>query len=234
MTDRWTVGTITVEQVAKTIDHSLLRPELTTDEVLAGCELAAAYDVASVCCRPLDVSRCRDALEGSGVLVGTVVGFPHGSSATAVKAAEAEWALDDGAAELDMVLPIGWLRSGEDDYVHDDIAAVVAVAHARGAIVKVILENAYLSDEQKVRGCQLTEKAGADFVKTSTGYAPSGSTMDDLRLMRASVSERVKVKAAGGIRTLDLLIEGLNAGMDRCGATATAAIIDDLRARKGS
>jgi deoxyribose-phosphate aldolase len=234
MTDRWTVETVTVEQVAKTIDHSLLRPELTVDEVLAGCRLAAAYDVASVCCRPLDVARCRDALEGGGVLVGTVVGFPHGSSATAVKAAEAERALDDGAAELDMVLPIGWLRSGEDDYVHDDIAAVVAVAHARGAIVKVILENAYLSDEQKVRGCQLTEKAGADFVKTSTGYAPSGSTMDDLRLMRASVSERVKVKAAGGIRTLDLLIEGLNAGMDRCGATATAAIIDDLKARKGS
>jgi deoxyribose-phosphate aldolase len=233
-TDRWTVETITVEQVAKTIDHSLLRPELTTDEVLAGCELAAAYDVASVCCRPLDVVGCRDALEGSGVLVGTVVGFPHGGSATAVKAAEAERALDDGAAELDMVLPIGRLRSGEDDYVHDDIAAVVAVAHARGAIVKVILENAYLRHEQKVRGCQLTEKAGADFVKTSTGFAPSGSTMDDLRLMRASVSERVKVKAAGGIRTLDLLIEGLNAGMDRCGATATAAIIDDLKARRGS
>jgi deoxyribose-phosphate aldolase len=234
MGDRWTVETITEEKVAKTIDHSLLRPELTLDEVLAGCALAATYDVASVCCRPLDVSRCRDALEGSGVLVGTVVGFPHGASTSAVKAAEAQRALDDGAAELDMVLPIGWLRSGEDAYVHDDIAAVVAVAHARDAIVKVILENAYLSDEQKVRGCELSEKAGADYVKTSTGYAPSGSTMDDLRLMRASVSERVKIKAAGGIRTLDLLIEGLNAGMDRCGATATAAIIDDLRRRQGS
>jgi deoxyribose-phosphate aldolase len=234
MPDRWTVETITEEKVAKTIDHSLLRPELTLEEVLAGCALAATYDVASVCCRPLDVSHCRDALEGSGVLVGTVVGFPHGSSTSAVKAAEAERALDDGAAELDMVLPIGWLRSGEDAYVHDDIAAVVEVAHARGAVVKVILENAYLSDEQKVRGCELSEKAGADYVKTSTGYAPSGSTMDDLRLMRASVSGRVKVKAAGGIRTLDLLIEGLNAGMDRCGATATAAIIDDLRSRKGT
>jgi deoxyribose-phosphate aldolase len=132
-----------------------------------------------------------------------------------------------------MVLPIGWLRSKKDAYVQDDIAAVVAVAHARDAIVKVILENAYLTDEEKVRGCQLAERAGADFVKTSTGYAPSGSTMDDLRLMRASVSPRVKVKAAGGIRTLDLLVEGLNAGMDRCGATATAAIIDDLRTRQG-
>jgi deoxyribose-phosphate aldolase len=234
MTDRWTVETVTEEKVAKTIDHSLLKPELTVEEVLAGCELAAAYRVASVCCRPLDVAACRDALEGSGVAVGTVVGFPHGSSTTAVKAAEAERALDDGAAELDMVLPIGWLRSRRDAHVHDDVAAVVAVAHARDAIVKVILENAYLSDEQKVRGCQLSEQAGADYVKTSTGYAPSGSTMDDLRLMRASVSERVRIKAAGGIRTLDLLIEGLNAGMDRCGATATAAIIDDLRRRKGS
>ena len=234
MPDRWTVDTITEGKVAKTIDHSLLRPELTVDEVLAGCALAAAYDVASVCCRPLDVGRCRDALAGSGVLVGTVVGFPHGASASAVKAAEAERAIDDGAVELDMVLPIGWLRSGEDAYVHDDIAAVVAVARPRGAVVKVILENAYLTDEQKVRGCRLSEKAGADYVKTSTGYAPSGATMDDLRLMRASVSDRVRIKAAGGIRTLDLLIEGLNAGMDRCGATATAAIIDDLRRRQGS
>jgi deoxyribose-phosphate aldolase len=234
MTDRWTVETITEEKVAKTIDHSLLRPELTLDEVLAGCALAAAYEVASVCCRPLDVGRCAGALDGTGVLVGTVVGFPHGGSTTAVKVAEAERALDDGAAELDMVLAIGWLRSGEDAYVHDDIAAVTAAAHARGAIVKVILENAYLSDEQKARGCELSEKAGADYVKTSTGFAPSGSTMDDLRLMRASVSERVKIKAAGGIRTLDLLIEGLNVGMDRCGATATAAIIDDLRQRQGS
>ena len=233
MPDLWTVETITVEKVAKTIDHSLLRPELTLDEVLAGCDLAAAYQVASVCCRPLDVGHCRDALDGSDVAVGTVVGFPHGSSTTAIKAAEAELALDDGAAELDMVLPIGWLRSKKDAYVQDDIAAVVGVAHARDAIVKVILENAYLTDEEKVRGCQLAEQAGADYVKTSTGYAPSGSTMDDLRLMRASVSERVKVKAAGGIRTLDLLIEGLNAGMDRCGATATAAIIDDLRRRQG-
>ena len=233
MPDPWTVDTITEEKVAQTIDHSLLRPELTLEEVMAGCDLAAAYRVASVCCRPLDVGRCHDALAGSGVLVGTVVGFPHGASTSAVKAAEAERALDDGAVELDMVLPIGWLRSGEDAYVHDDIAAVVATARPRGAVVKVILENAYLSDEQKVRGCRLSEKAGADYVKTSTGYAPSGATMDDLRLMRASVSDRVKIKAAGGIRTLDLLVEGLNAGMDRCGATATAAIIDDLRRRQG-
>jgi deoxyribose-phosphate aldolase len=233
MTDRWSVETITEEKVAGTIDHSLLRPELTTGEVRAGCELAAAYRVASVCCRPLDVAACRDALSASGVAVGTVVGFPHGASTSAVKVAEARRALDDGAVELDMVLAIGWLRSGQDAYVQDDIAAVVAAARPQGAVVKVILENAYLTDEEKVRGCRLSERAGADFVKTSTGFAPSGSSMDDLRLMRASVSDRVKVKAAGGIRTLDLLVEGLNAGMDRCGATATAAIIDDLRRRQG-
>jgi len=233
MTDRWSVETITEEKVAGTIDHSLLRPELTTGEVLTGCELAAAYRVASVCCRPLDVAACRDALSGSGVAVGTVVGFPHGASTSAVKEAEARRALDDGAVELDMVLAIGWLRSGQDAYVQDDIAAVVAAARPQGAVVKVILENAYLTDEEKVRGCRLSERAGADYVKTSTGFAPSGSSMDDLRLMRASVSDRVKVKAAGGIRTLDLLVEGLNAGMDRCGATATAAIIDDLRRRQG-
>ena len=232
MPDPWTVETITVEKVAKTIDHSLLRPELTLDEVLAGCDLAAAYQVASVCCRPLDVGHCRDALEGSGVLVGTVVGFPHGSSTTAVKTAEAELALDDGAAELDMVLPIGWLRSKKDAYVQDDIAAVVGVAHDRGAIVKVILENAYLTDDEKIRACRLSEAAGADFVKTSTGFAPGGATHDDLRLMRANTSPHIGVKAAGGVRTLDALLEVMVLGTTRIGATATSTIIDDFRARK--
>jgi deoxyribose-phosphate aldolase len=234
MSGTYTVETITTRKVAKTIDHSLLKPELTIDDVLAGCDVAAKYDVASVCCRPLDVERCRDALAGSDVLVGTVIGFPHGSSTTAVKVAEARRALSDGATELDMVIAIGYLRSGEDDYVQDDIAAVVQTVASSGAIVKVILENAYLSDDEKVRGCRLAERAGAHYVKTSTGYAPSGSSMADLRLMRRTVSPHVKVKAAGGIRTLDLLIEGLNAGMDRCGATTTAAIIDDLARRHAS
>lgn len=234
MSQTYTVETITTSKVAKTIDHSLLKPELTIDEVLAGCAVAAQYDVASVCCRPLDVTRCGKALAGSSVLVGTVIGFPHGSSTTAVKVAEAQRALADGATELDMVIAIGYLRSGEDEYVHDDIAAVVEVVAGTDAIVKVILENAYLTDDEKVRGCQISERAGAHYVKTSTGYAPTGSSMDDLRLMRRTVSPHVKVKAAGGIRTLDLLIEGLNAGMDRCGATTTAVIIDDLARRQAS
>ena len=184
-----------------------------------------------MCCRPLDVGRCRDALAGTDVLVGTVIGFPHGSNLTATKVFEAERAIEDGAVELDMVLAIGMLRSGELGYVGDDIAAVVAAA-GDAAIVKVILENAYLSDDEKVAGSKVAEGAGAAYVKTSTGYAPSGATLEDLRLMRASVSPHVKIKAAGGVRTLDALIDCLNAGIDRCGATATAAIIDDLRARQ--
>lgn len=232
ITTPWTAGNVTVHQIAKTIDHSLLRPELTISEVVAGCAVAAQYDVASVCARPLDVRRCVQELQGTDVLVGTVIGFPHGANLTATKVFEAERAMEDGAVELDMVLPIGWLRSGEIDYVRKDVAAVVGVAHAGGAIVKVILENAYLTDEEKVAGCLACEASGADYVKTSTGFAPSGATLGDLRLMRATVSPSVKVKAAGGVRTLDSLIECLNAGIDRTGATATAAIIDDLRARQ--
>ena len=230
--EQLTAETITVERVAKTIDHSLLRPELTVDEVLAGCDLAARYDVASVCCRPIDVSRCVERLAGTDVLVGTVIGFPHGSNLTATKVFEAQRALEQGAVELDMVLQIGLLRSGLTDDVRADIAAVVAAA-GDGALVKVILENAYLTDDEKVTGCRLVEDAGAAYVKTSTGYAPSGATLDDLRLMRATVSPHVKVKAAGGVRTLDALIDCINAGIDRCGATATATIIDDLRSRQG-
>ena len=230
--EQLTAETITVERVAKTIDHSLLRPELTVDEVLAGCDLAARYHVASVCCRPIDVSRCVEHLAGTDVVVGTVIGFPHGSNLTATKVFEAQRALEQGAVELDMVLQIGLLRSGLTDEVRVDIAAVVAAAGA-GALVKVILENAYLTDDEKVTGCRLAEDAGAAYVKTSTGYAPSGATLDDLRLMRATVSPHVKVKAAGGVRTLDALIDCINAGIDRCVATATATIIDDLRSRQG-
>jgi deoxyribose-phosphate aldolase len=227
------IATLTYEQIAKTIDHSLLRPELTDAELIAGCELAREYHVASVCIKPSSVPLAAPILQGSDVLVGTVVGFPHGSSTTRVKVFEARQALDDGAAELDMVINIGWLRSGEDRRVEDDIRAVVAEAKGK-ALVKVILENAYLTDDEKVRGCHLVEAAGADFVKTSTGFAPSGSTLDDLRLMRASVSPRIQVKAAGGVRTLDALIDVINTGTTRVGATATATILDDFRQRKAA
>jgi deoxyribose-phosphate aldolase len=228
----FTVENLTERDIAKTIDHSLLRPELDDAFVEAGCRLAAEYDVASVCVRPVDVRRAAAILAGTDVKVGTVIGFPHGSSTTATKVFEAHQALEDGAAELDMVIDIGALKSGRDRDVQADIAAVVEAAHAGGAIVKVILENAYLTDDEKVRGSRLTEAAGAEFVKTSTGFAPGGATHEDLALMRRTVSPHVQVKAAGGVRTLDALIDVMNLGTTRVGATATKAIIDDFRERK--
>ena len=227
-----TVRGFTYERVAGTIDHSLLRPELTAAEVEAGCELADHYRVASVCCRSVDVPLVVPLLAGSPVAVGTVVGFPHGSSSTEVKVHEARLARSQGAAEIDMVLAIGWLRSGEVGRVEEEIRQVVAAAH--GAVVKVILENAYLSDEQKVAACKAADAAGADYVKTSTGFAPSGATVEDIRLMRANVSPRVKVKAAHGVRTLDALLDVMEAGAERCGATATARILDEFRGRAGA
>jgi deoxyribose-phosphate aldolase len=227
------VADVTYEQVAQTIDHSLLRPELTIREVVAGCELAAKYKVASVCARPADVVRCAEILTGSSVAVGTVVGFPHGSHTTATKVFESDRALAEGATELDMVINIGWLISGEMRMVEDDIHAVVETASGK-ALVKVILENAYLTKEQIVQGCRLVEAAGGDYVKTSTGFAPTGATIEDLILMRASVSEKVKVKAAGGVRTLDQLLEVMSVGVSRSGATRTAEILDDYRARTAS
>ena len=223
---------LTDRDIAKTIDHSLLRPELDDAFVEDGCRLAARYDVASVCVRPADVLRARAILDGTDVAVGTTIGFPHGNHLTVTKVFEAERALADGATELDMVIQIGALKAGRDADVGADIKAVVDVAHAGGAIVKVIFENAYLTDDEKIRACHLTEAAGAEFVKTSTGFAPSGATHDDLRLMRANTSPHVQVKAAGGVRTLDALLEVMALGVTRVGATATATIMDDFRARK--
>jgi len=228
----FTIANLTERDIAKTIDHSLLRPELDDAFVEAGCELAAKYDVASVCVRPVDVIRARRILEGTDVKVGTTIGFPHGNHETEIKMLEAVHALRAGAVELDMVIQIAALKSGRDQDVEDDIRAICEIAHAGGAIVKVIFENAYLTDDEKIRACRLTEAAGGDFVKTSTGFAPSGATHDDLRLMRANTSPHIQVKAAGGVRTLDALIDVMNLGVTRIGATATEAIILDFRARK--
>lgn len=226
------LDTLTERDIAKTIDHSLLRPELDDASIEDGCRLAARYDVASVCVPPVHVRRAAAILAGTDVKVGTVVGFPHGYATTETKVAETRQALADGATEIDMVIQIGALRSGRDAAVQADIAAVVEAAADGGAIVKVIFENAYLTDDEKVRASRLTEAAGAAFVKTSTGFAPTGATHDDLRLMRANTSAHVQVKAAGGVRTLDALLEVMALGVTRIGATATAAIIDDFRARK--
>jgi len=221
--------TISYEELAKVIDHSLLKPEMTEEEVIAGCEIAKKYHVASVCAKPADVPLCVQVLQGTDVAVGTVVGFPHGSSTTATKVFETRDAIANGATEVDMVLNIGALRSGKYDAVRDDIRAVVQAAKEKDVLVKVILENAYLNDEQKVKACQLCEEAGADFVKTSTGYAPSGATIADVKLMRATVSPHVQVKCAGGVRTLPALLEMIDAGVTRSGATTTATMLDDFK-----
>lgn len=224
----------TVEEIAKMIDHSLLRPNLTDDDVRAGCDVARKYRVASVCCAPSQVPLVRDLLAGSGVAVSTVIGFPHGYNRTDTKVLEAERAADDGAVELDMVLNISKLLSGDFDYVEKDIAAVCAAAHSRGAIVKVILENCYLTDALKEKACRIAERAGADFVKTSSGFAPGGATFQDLRLMRRSVSSKVQVKAAGGIRELDTALLVREVGGTRFGCTATAAVLDECARRIAS
>jgi deoxyribose-phosphate aldolase len=229
-----TVEALSYERVAKTIDHSLLRPELDLDSVREGVELARRYGVASATVRPADVAFAVELLEGSDVFVSTVVGFPHGSSATKTKAFEAQRAVDLGAREIDMVLNIGRLRSGLADEVQEDIAAVVAVARGRGAIVKVIFENAYLDEAQKELACRLSEEAGAAFVKTSTGFAPTGATIEDLKLMRRCVGPDVQVKAAGGVRTLDALLEVMAVGVTRIGATTTETILEDFKARKAA
>jgi len=218
-------------KIAKTIDHSLLKPEMTRDEVRQGCEIAKKYDVASVCCKPSDVAFCAEILKGTDVEVGTVVGFPHGSSTTDTKVFETKNAIVNGATEIDMVLNIGQLKSGLYDAVKADIAAVVAAAG--GKMVKVILENAYLTDEEKITACKLCEAAGAHYVKTSSGYAPTGATVADVKLMRAAVSPAVKVKSAGGVRTLDALIEMLDAGVERSGATTTSTMLDEYTERFG-
>jgi deoxyribose-phosphate aldolase len=225
-------GELTVAQVAAMIDHSLLRPELTLDDVTLGCEIAATHEVASVCCKPADVVHASRVLAGTSVKVGTVVGFPHGSSTTETKVFEARRALHDGARELDMVINIGRLRGGEHAYVAADIRAVVEVAATGDALVKVIFENAYLTDDEKVVACRLTEGAGADFVKTSTGFAATGATMEDLALMRRSVGSAMQVKAAGGVRTLDTMLAMVAIGVSRFGATATVTMLADAKERE--
>ena len=212
--------------IAKMIDHSLLQPTLTDDELDRGCRLAHEYDVASVCIKPYAVRRAAELLAGSTVAVGTTIGFPHGGHVPAIKVAESRQAAADGARELDMVVNIGKVLSGDWGYVADDVRAVVEAAHRDGALVKVIFENCFLNDAQKERLCEICGEAGADFVKTSTGYGDAGATDDDLRLMRRCSPPRVQVKAAGGVRTLDRLLAVRALGVTRVGATATKAILD--------
>jgi deoxyribose-phosphate aldolase len=219
--------------VAKMIDHSLLNPTLTVADLEEGCRVARTYDVASACIMPYYLARCAEILAGSGVRASTTIGFPHGGHTTAIKVAEAERALKDGGEELDMVVTISKVLSGDWDYVRADIAAVLDVTHAAGQKVKVIFENAYLTDAQKIRLCEICGELGADWVKTSTGYAPTGATDEDLALMRRHSPPRVQVKAAGGVRTLDRLLEVRALGVTRCGATRTIEMLEEAKRRLG-
>ncbi len=219
--------------IAKMIDHSLLNPTLTVPELEAGCKLALAYDVASVCILPYYLRRCAEILKGSTVKASTTIGFPHGGHASAIKLAEARQALDDGGQELDTVVNISNVRSGDWGYVRADLQPIVALAHSHGQRVKVIFENCFLDAAQKVRLCEICGELGADWVKTSTGYGSGGATDDDLRLMRKHSPPNVQVKAAGGVRTLDRLLEVRALGVSRVGATRTADILDECRRRLG-
>ena len=218
-------------QLAKMIDHSLLNPVLTDRELEDGCRLARAYDVASVCIKPYFTKRCAELLVGSTVAASTVIGFPHGGNLTSIKVAEAKQALDDGGTELDMVVNIGKVLSEDWAFVQKDIRAVVETTHAGGGLVKVIFENCYLQDSHKIRLCEICAEVGADFVKTSTGYGTGGATHEDLKLMRKHSPPQIKVKAAGGVRTLDNLLEVRAIGVARSGATQTAAMLDECRRR---
>jgi deoxyribose-phosphate aldolase len=223
----------TYSDVAKMIDHSLLNPSLTVTELEEGCALARRYNVASVCILPYYLRRCAELLAGSTVQPSTTIGFPHGGHTTAVKLSEVAQALKDGGTELDMVINISLARSERWNDVAAEIKALTDATHAGGAKIKVIFENAYLTDEAKIRLCEICGEIGVDWVKTSTGYAATGATMADLALMRRHSPPHVQVKAAGGVRDLDTLLQVRALGVTRSGATRTAAMLDDARQRLG-
>lgn len=221
----------TYADLAKMIDHSLLNPTLAASDLEAGCKLALAYDVASVCIMPYYLRRCAEMLRGSTVMASTTIGFPHGGHTTAIKAAEAKQALADGGQELDMVVNISQVLSGAWNDVKQDIAAVIQVAHDGGAMVKVIFENCYLREAHKIKLCEICGELNADWVKTSTGYGTGGATLDDLALMRKHAPPHVQVKAAGGVRDLDMLLKVRDLGVSRCGASRTKEMLDECRQR---
>jgi deoxyribose-phosphate aldolase len=221
----------TYEQISRMIDHSLLKPSLTFVDFEAGCRMAAVYQAGSVCIQPHYLKRCSEILKGSGVKASTVIGFPHGGHCTSTKVAEAKQALADGGEELDLVCNISRVLSGDWDYVKADLKAVIEVTHAAGQKIKVIFENCYLNDDQKIRLCEICTELKADWVKTSTGYGTGGATMDDLRLMRKHSGPAVQVKAAGGVRDMDALLQCREIGVTRIGASVTQALLDECRLR---
>ncbi len=221
----------TYEGLAKMIDHALVRPDLTHEHVVAGCELAKRYQVASVSVRPCDVDLAVRLLDGTGVAVGSLAGFPHGSTTTAVKLYEIRDVLRRGAREIDLVLNISRLLSRQFQYVEMELLQAAEECHKQGALLKVIFENAYLTDELKIVACRISARAEADFVKTSTAFGPAGYTVEDVKLMREHTPPRVGVAAEGGVLTLEKALEAREAGCSRFGASATASILDAWKAR---
>ena len=211
--------------LARMIDHTLLKPEATKDQIIHLCQEAKKYNFASVCINPCYVSLCAKLLRDTSVKVCTVIGFPLGATSSASKAFEGEHALRDGAKELDMVINVGMLKSGEYDYVENDIFGLVTTARRYGALTKVILETGLLTDEEKVKGCLLAKRAGADFVKTSTGFSKGGATVGDIALMRKVVGTAMGVKASGGVRTREEALAMVASGADRIGASASVKIV---------
>ncbi len=221
----------TYEDIAKMIDHSLLNPTLADEDLRQGVELALRYNVGSVCIMPHWLKRCAEMLKGSTVKASTTIGFPHGGHTTFIKTAEAVRALEEGCQELDMVVNISKVLSGDWTYVRQDIQAVIEKAHERGQKVQVIFETCYLNDAQKIRLCEICGELHADWVKTSTGYGTGGATHADLKLMREHSPAHVQIKAAGGVRTLDALLEVRALGVSRVGASKTAEILDECKSR---
>ena len=224
---------MTVKEIARMIDHTVLSNTATRDVFVEACEFAKANKCASVCICPFFVAECAKLLKGTEVKTCTVIGFPHGTHSTAAKVAEAKAAIVDGADELDMVVNVAKVKDGDWGYVKTDIAAVTHVSHASGAIVKVIFENCFLTDDEKKHLCQICSEVGVDFVKTSTGFGTGGATVADVRLMRENTKPQIQVKAAGGIRTLDQLLEMYEAGATRMGCSRSAAVLEEAQKRFG-
>ncbi|KUO51613.1 MAG: 2-deoxyribose-5-phosphate aldolase [Desulfitibacter sp. BRH_c19] len=220
---------LNAKEIAKMIDYPMLKPEMTDEEVIEGCKIANEYSVATVCVRPYDVATCKKILENSEVLISAVIGFPHGNSTTAAKLYEAIKAMEDGAVELDIVMPIGKIRSGDWDYVKEDVRTVTEACHERNVLVKIIFENAYLTNEEIAKCCKLCEELKVDFVKTSTGFAGTGATLEHIKLMRESCGPQVAIKASGGIRTLEQVLELYKAGATRIGTSATQKIMEEVK-----
>ncbi|MGI6677786.1 MAG: deoxyribose-phosphate aldolase [Dehalobacterium sp.] len=220
---------VTYQEIADMIDHAVLKPQLTDDEILAGCRLAHSYGIAAVCVRPGDVNLAVRVLAGSKVKVAAVIGFPHGSTTPITKLTEAKEALNQGARELDVVLHIGKLKSACYDYVREELAEIVVTAHEKSALVKIIFENCYLNREEKIAACHIVNDIGADFAKTSTGFGSGGAVEEDVNLMRQYCLPQVKIKASGGIRTLKDVLRFKELGCTRIGCSQTVDILNELR-----